>query len=93
MRTGYAGIQFERRHIVALTLKQIREVRGMNQQDVCALAHLSVKTLSRMENGYPVDKRTFLDVCDVLDVKPEQVLGVTIGRKGDNSSQPSRQAV
>lgn len=60
------------------TVREWRIERQITQWDLAALAQVSTAVLSRMENGRPVQKTSFILVCRALSLPPEEVTGVKI---------------
>ncbi len=55
------------------TIRDLRERKGMEISTLAALAHISPATIYRMENGIPVGAVAANKVCNVLEVRPDDV--------------------
>lgn len=54
---------------------KLRESRGWNQEDLAHAADVSVKTVSRLENGHRESRRATLEaVAAALEVEPDDIL-------------------
>ena len=64
-----------------VTLKEAREARNITQAHLSSVLRLSIRCISRMENGYKVNRCNFLNVCEKIGVNPEEITGVNIARQ------------
>lgn len=55
------------------TIATLRKERGWSQGELAIKASLSLKAVSRLETGRPVNKSTFALVCAALETSPEHV--------------------
>jgi transcriptional regulator with XRE-family HTH domain len=55
------------------TISTLRKERGWSQEDLGVRSHLSLKSISRLETGKPINKSTFALVCAALEISPDQV--------------------
>lgn len=56
-----------------VTIKEERKRRRIRQGELAARIGLSASALSRLENGHPVQRSTFLLVCQALGISPDAV--------------------
>ena len=64
------------RHLLAYSIYMLRMMRGMTQQEIADQLHKTTNAVSNWENGHtspPIS--VLLDLCDVLKVTPNQILG------------------
>lgn len=64
------------RHLLAYTIFITRLMRGMTQQELADQLHKTTNAVSNWEHGHtspPIS--VLLDLCKVLDVTPNQILG------------------
>lgn len=56
-------------------LKELREERGISQEELAELSGISRTTLSKIENNEEanVNTRTIAKLSDVFDVKPSEI--------------------
>lgn len=56
-------------------LKELREARGISQEDLSEMSGISRTTLSKIENNEEanVNTRTIAKLADVFDVKPSEI--------------------
>lgn len=64
-----------------MTLKEAREARNITQAHLSSILRLSIRCISRMENGYKVNKCNFLNVCERIGVDPSEITGVNLARQ------------
>lgn len=55
------------------TIPTLRRERGWSQGVLAIKASLSLKAISRLETGKPVNQSTFALVCVALETSPDQV--------------------
>ncbi len=60
------------------TIRELREKREWSQYDLANAARVGTVTISKMENGKPVSRNSFLRVCDALNVNHVEVEGVSL---------------
>ncbi len=66
----------EHRKQAGQRLAQIRDSKGLSQEDLAQRANLSVKTVSRFENGRHDGRRsTVRQIAEALDVSEADILG------------------
>lgn len=70
------------------TIKEIREGRKILQADLAIQAGISVKTLSRIENGYSVNRGTLKLIAAALGVDVTEISGVNIRGYGPATPRP-----
>lgn len=70
------------------TIKEIREGRKILQADLAIQAGISVKTLSRIENGYSVNRGTLKLIAAALGVDVTEISGVNIRGFGPTTPRP-----
>lgn len=56
-------------------LKELREERGMSQEELSELSGISRTTLSKIENNEEanVNTRTIAKLADVFDIRPSEI--------------------
>ena len=60
--------------IVDMSLRDLRQQRLMTQREVAERAHLTVTTLSRIENGKVIPTfRTIRNLADVFGLSPQEM--------------------
>jgi HTH-type transcriptional regulator / antitoxin HipB len=61
----------EERQLVELSFRILnaREKKGLSQKDVAQKAKVTQQQLSKVENGINCNLKTFLKVCNALDLK------------------------
>jgi HTH-type transcriptional regulator / antitoxin HipB len=61
----------EERQLVELSFRILnaREKQGLSQKDVAQKAKVTQQQLSKVENGVNCNLKTFLKVCNALDLK------------------------
>lgn len=66
----FKEIYEEEKKLIELSLKihEIREKKGLSQNDLAKKAHITQQQLSKIENGENCNIITFLKVCNVLGV-------------------------
>jgi transcriptional regulator with XRE-family HTH domain len=62
-------------------LREARVARGLTQQQVADMAFLSVQVISRMENGKSISRSSFLRVCQVIGINPEDIRDIQITKR------------
>lgn len=61
--------------LIGCKIKQLREYKGLTQEQFCARINLEQPNLSKLENGknFPAFS-TFLSILEVLEVNPNDIL-------------------
>ena len=62
------------------TVKELREAKGWSQVELAHESGVTVATISRLENGHPVNKATLKHISRALGVSFDKVTGVTFSK-------------
>lgn len=60
------------------TLWDLRNAKGMTQQDLSVASGVSAATISSAERGIPISRKTFFLLCLALECAPTDVQGVNL---------------
>lgn len=67
-----------KKDIIAEYIRQLREERGMSQEQLAELVGISVSHLSKVECGMrQIGMRTFVKILDSMDVSEEYIFQIT----------------
>jgi len=68
---GFSRLYTEERQLAELSLRILnaREKQGLSQKEVAQKAKVTQQQLSKVENGINCNLKTFLKVCNALDLK------------------------
>lgn len=63
--------------IIGNNLKQLRKAKGLTQQKVAQLFHMTQQQYSRFENGvYELNYQQIYDLCKLLDTTPNELFEI-----------------
>lgn len=61
--------------------------KGSSLRDIQAQTSVNASTLSRLDNGFPIDMDTFLTICSKLDLMPGNYFSRRIWELRDNDDE------
>lgn len=62
------------------SVRELRELKGLSQVELANVAGVTVATISRLENGHPVNKATLKHISRALGVPLDKITGVIISK-------------
>lgn len=62
--------------LISNYLREIRFSENLTNENVQELTGLAKNTISRVENGYNITLVTLLELAEVYDVKPSEILSI-----------------
>jgi len=63
--------------IIGNNLKQFRKAKGLTQNDVAHIFHMTQQQYSRFENGvYELNYQQIYDLCKLLDTTPNELFEI-----------------